>query len=455
MFTIAESLGCEMSLLRYARDNNDISINRNLFTENRKVVFEIFVNYYKAYHSVIKDIDTFNLIVRQKAYPVECLATFAELDFAKHHPKEYLQDVLWDYYRIRETQQGITEFNNSLNKRDISVADSQRRFISHLLNIRNLNDKIKQGFIWDNVKERWEEYKEKERNPIKMEGIPTHFAWWDRYCSGAVKGRLYMIYGPPKAGKSTLKANIGYNISVYEHEDVMYISGEMPKSKLELVFDARETMIESALISNGNLAPSSREKFKEALRNIFTRKDPFYIVQPKPGFTTEDLIGYKHAYEKKTGRKLKVMIVDYLRKMTTSRKNTAKHEELDYITEELFENLAKGEDLPVIISTHENRAGKIARRKGEENGSENIDGSYRIGGNVNALFLIESFHNSKKPELINKMRVSCEINRDGPSFSEDMEYLKDRYYVGNDRVEIPGTEEKKKDDQPFIERDFD
>lgn len=448
ILNLSDAKAFEMALLKYSKNSNDISFNKELFTEDRKKVYEIFIEYFRSYHSVVKDLNTFSSWVKNKEYPPSCLTVFSEVEYAKPYEKDYLIDVLWDYYRVREMQEASNIFNTKV-RQGTSIIDAQRQFISHMLNVRNLNDKIKQGYIFDNVKERWIEYMQKEANPIKMEGIPTHFHWWDKNCSGAVKKRLYMIYGPPKSGKSTVKMNVGYNIAVYEHQDVMVVTGEMPKDKLENIFFSREARLDSMLISNGNLSPQSREIFKSALRNIFLRKDLFYVVEPRPGFTTEDLIGYAYGYEKKTGRKIKVMIVDYLRKMDTSRKNTATHEKLDYITEDLFENLAKGEDMAVITSTHENRIGAMARRKGEANGVENIDGSYRIANSVNALFLLDSFKNTKDPKLINKMRVSCEINRDGPSFTEEMIYIPENYYVGDPEIEIP------KEDTETLERDFD
>ena len=445
----------ELSLLKYIRDNNDVSFKKELFTENRATVFEIFQNFYKSYQKTPTDISTFELIIRQKSYPPECIVIFNEISTAKYYEKGYLVDTLWTYYKLREIQKSTNEFSTNLNKQDGNFDDALKTYLGKLLSTKSINSRVEKGFIFENVEERWEKYKIQEQSDKKLQGMDTHFHWWNNNCSGAVKKRTYIVYGRPKAGKTTLKFNLGYNIASLEKKHVLFVTGEMPKDKLELVYDSRESMIDCMLLANANLGPSLRLKYKEALKNVFLRKDNFYIVQPSPGFTSEDILSYCYEYEKLTGYPIDLVIIDYIRKMKTLQKHSGDWDKYDYITEELIENVAKPLNVAVVSSTHENRLGVTLKRKGEDRGDDTVSGSDRISANINGLFLIDSFHNTQDPNLINKMRVTCSVNRDGPTFVEDMAYLKDRYYVGEKIINISEIDETIKSTQDtFIDKDF-
>lgn len=432
--SIQEILELQNSFLKYVINNADVSVPEIFLTGPHKECYSLIKEYYLK-HSEIPNTNTLFEVVKERQINDRVYQTFIECQLAPDYNKGYLTEALEEEHTLRTVQFAVRNFNDDLNKGDNPKLLKQS-LISTLLK-ETQDASVQGGFVWEDAPERWKLFKIQEASDRKLLGVPTHISCFDQNLSGFVRSRSYLIVGLPKTGKTILMLNMGYNIARYEREHVLFVSGEMGKLDLELRIDARDSMIDSLLIANANLAPSLKERYRESLSKQYDRKDPFYIVEPKPGFTPIDVASEVMKYEKKFGVLPHTVIVDYLWKMRSSRKvSGGRPEELGFIMEDLVENVCKRFNVALLTATQESRDGAIMKRNKKERGQESVGLSSQITPHVNAQWIIDVYHNTADLALMNKMFIMCDTNRNGPTFKSELVFLKEPNYIGDNEIPL-------------------
>ena len=188
---------------------------------------------------------------------------------------------------------------------------------------------------------------------IKNNGnqISTGWPTIDRRLYGGMKrGELEIFAGGSGAGKSLFLANLGINwVTMGLH--VVYLSLELSEELVSMRIDAMTTGI------------PTREVFKnldevEMRVKMFGKKSGTYQIKYMPsGKNVNDLRSYLKEYEVKLGRKVDVLLVDYLDLlMPINKKISAENLFIkDKLVSEELRNLAMEKDCVVCTAAQLNR----------------------------------------------------------------------------------------------------
>lgn len=433
-----DALDYEFSLLKHSLENKDVDINYQLLTDDRKTLFKIFRRYYEEFKD-FPNADTMKALISEYQLDKKLFDTYQAIRISKDYSKGFCENKLSDEYFERLIQRAIAKYNGSTkeNKRE-----KYEEFVDYLITERKDVSELVQGFVWESAHDRWKEFEARADGERQLEGVPTHIKPIDDYLGGAVDGRFNVFFGLPKSGKTTMLMNIADNLSFLEGEEVIYISGEMKKRELEMIIDAKRSMINSRLIRNGSLSPSLKKRFGRMLEEQWKRKARLFIIEPTGYFTTSDCLSYARIYEKKyKPQTLPKMMIDYLWIMGTEQKYSGDWDRLDKITYGIYQKLCRELGYCVFSCTHESRGGALQKRAGKERGQESVQGSSRIAPNVSALILQDVFY--EEEELLNQMQLKCEVNRHGAPFKEYVTYLKEFSYIGSSLITVPKSTEVK------------
>jgi archaellum biogenesis ATPase FlaH len=127
----------------------------------------------------------------------------------------------------------------------------------------------------------------------------------DKLFGGMNRGELNIFAGGSGAGKSLFLANLGLNWAL-QGLNVVYLSLELSEELVSMRMDAMLTGL------------ATREIFKQIddvemkVRMIGKKSGQFQVKYMPSGKTTNDLRAYLKEYEIKMGRKVDVLLVDYL-----------------------------------------------------------------------------------------------------------------------------------------------
>lgn len=428
------NISYEMSLLLYVVETSDTAIEEYYFTEDRLKFFTIVKEFNLEFNKLPLPDSVKELSLEKYKKDVSYL--FEEIELYDVIDKEVLISKLKDAYTIRNLQAEINRFNDTSEENTLEAYET---LISNLVTVQGDMHDIQGSLLHETAPDRMEDYLETKKSGKGMLGERTHIGFIDRYLSGAVGGKLHVFFSLPKVGKTNLLKEIAYNLAVYEDVDTMFFSGEMLRKEIDLIIHAREAMLDSMIIRNATLCKEDEDHYINTLKNIYERDDKLYIVDNLPDeFTVEDIIGEVMIYYKKFGRMPKVICIDYLNLMGTTKKGlTQLTQIIAQIAKDLKHKLAKKYNICVFTATQENRDGAKLKRLGKKRGQENVKDSHGITPHVNSLIHIDTPLGDVEEELKNKLLVSSEINRDGVSFEESLTYLKEYHYIGDEEFCIP------------------
>lgn len=432
----------ELSLLKYVKDSQDLSgiDSEYLLTGDRKSAFDLLRKYHEK-NGTIPTSETFKEYALLNNADVKVVEIFYECPLAVTYDKGFLIEALGDEYFERNLKFELTKYNNDeakSNKRERVL-----RLTNNLNSLRSDITAVKQGFIWENAPTRWKKYKAQESFGRKLKGFPCHINCLDSGWSGVQGGKLYVFWALPKVGKTVILMNIGYNLSRFEGVDVLFISAEMADDEFEPMYDARDLLLNRTLLKNANLAPSRKEEYLKGLRHQYSRKDKFKVIYPEPDFTYQDILSYIHDYKKThVIEKGLVVIVDYLWLMDTRERYENQAMKYGIITKELRHKVAKKENVALITATQESRTGALKKSKGERRSQESVALSSQMAPHVNSLIHMDIFRKDEDEEMINKLRLESDVNREGAPFEEDVIYLRDFAYIGDESIDIVNVEEQ-------------
>lgn len=443
-----KEIGLQLSLLKKIILTNDISVDEELFTGVRKELYSILKKYYSEKGQFPTE-ETIQHYVKKNNLDKEISASYYEIELADDINKEYAIDELTDNLIFRKLKEHEDSFLRESEKQGVRVA--YPKFISNLLQVNGNKTNLQKGFVWETAKERWERYKTLEDGE-KIKIPKFRIDCLDKNIIMAPGEPAVIVFiASPGVGKTTVCMNIGYNLARFENERVMFISGEMSKNELSVIFDARDSMIDSMLIRRGNLSDSLRDKYKETLKEQYRRKDKFYIIdttETGSSFTAEDIISWMNQYKLEFGEYPTKICADYLWLMETNRKYQGNAEKLGYCTLDLVQKIAKPFKIQVITSSQESRDGQKLKQQKKIRGLESIGESNKIGAHANVVIMLDQFRDSDDIELKNKIQMHCVKNRFGPLFTEKAWYLREYSYIGDSHMGLISVPDKKETEKP-------
>ena len=199
---------------------------------------------------------------------------------------------------------------------------------------------------WKDPRTRLEEIKSRNGQ------VSTGWATLDkRLFGGFNRGELNIFAGGSGAGKSLFLANLGVNWAL-AGLNVLYLTFELSENIVSMRLDSMVTDIPSREIFK------SIDDVEMKVRMIGKKSGAFQVKYMPSGKTANDLRSYIKEFEVKTGRKIEVILVDYLDLMMPIAKRISAENLFvkdKYVSEEL-RNLAMETNTLFVTASQLNRA---------------------------------------------------------------------------------------------------
>jgi len=245
-----------------------------------------FINEYTKQYSVLPDYDIVNASCR------------TELREPKNHPEgaqNWLMDDFEKFIRYKSLERAIIESADLLDKHDYGAVETM----------------IKQAVQIGLAKDMGTDYFADPRSRLmslkdKNGQVSTGWTTMDKKLFGGMnRGELNIFAGGSGAGKSLFLANLGVNWAT-AGLNVVYLTLELSEALVSMRIDSMLTGV------------STRDIFKniddvEMKVRIVGKKSGALQVKYMPsGKNANDIRAYLKEFEIKTGRKVDVLLVDYL-----------------------------------------------------------------------------------------------------------------------------------------------
>ncbi len=245
-----------------------------------------FINVYAKEYSVMPDFDMVN---------ASCRTDLGKPEDIKDGHKDWLMDEFENFTRHKALERAIIESADLLEKKDYGQVET----------------KIKEAVQISLTKDLGTDYFEDPRARLmrikdKNGQISTGWPSLDRRLFGGMnRGELNIFAGGSGAGKSLFLANLGVNWCL-QGLNVLYLTLELSEDLVCMRVDAMTTGI------------GTKEIFKEIddlemkVRIIGKKAGALQVKYMPSGKTANDIRAYMKEFEIKTGRKIDVLLVDYL-----------------------------------------------------------------------------------------------------------------------------------------------
>ncbi|MCK9428771.1 MAG: hypothetical protein M0R17_02020 [Candidatus Omnitrophica bacterium] len=284
-------------------------------------------------------------------------------------------------------------------------------------------------WIYESARERWEYYREMERDPGKIPGIPYNMEGLDKYTNGGLRpGHIVLLYAGSGSYKTMTKLNMAYNFAFLEKKDTTVFTLEVAIDDYEHMLDARHARLSFDNMIKGNLGQEGLE-YRSSLIDIAEKQYPLRIIDIPDKSTSADIIGEFELHRAQYGKFPDVAIIDYINEMEplTPWGNTS--EKFKNLGVEL-RRIARSYGVPIIGSMQENREGKKLKDK-EKMGTEHIGESHYFQ-NVCHLVCHLWQDDSEFDAGSNNLNVSIKKNRYGPKNKTFSLYINNEWkYVGD------------------------
>lgn len=245
-----------------------------------------FINVYAKEYSVLPEYDMVN---------ASCRTDLKRPEDIKEGHNDWLMDEFESFTRHKALERAIINSADLLEKKDYGQVET---LVKEAVQISLTKDMGTDYF--EDPRARLMRIKDKNGQ------ISTGWPGLDRRLFGGMnRGELNIFAGGSGAGKSLFLANLGVNWCL-QGLNVCYLTLELSEDLVAMRIDAMTTGI------------STKEIFKDLdnlemkVRVIGKKAGSLQIKYMPSGKTANDLRAYLKEYEIKTGRKVDVLLVDYL-----------------------------------------------------------------------------------------------------------------------------------------------
>ncbi len=199
--------------------------------------------------------------------------------------------------------------------------------------------------------ESFDRMEELHRNKGALRGVRTGWRDLDNMTAGLQRSDLIILAARPAMGKSTLVANLAYNVATIAKQSVLFFSLEMSKEQLVDRMLADASGVDAWNIRTGNLSDDDFSKLSEAMGEM--AEAPIFF-DDTPGLSVLEMRtkARRVAHESPLG----LIIVDYLQLMSASgRSDGNRVQEVSEISRGL-KLIARELNVPVIALSQLSRS---------------------------------------------------------------------------------------------------
>lgn len=257
------------------------------------------------------------------------------------------------------------------------------------------------------------------QNRDQLTGITTGLERLDALTCGMQRGDLIILAARPSMGKTTLALNIAANAALRGGASVAVFSLEMPARQLALRMIASEGMMDGVKIRSGFLSRDDWARIGETVARLDKAK---IFIDETSSLSIMEMESKVKRIKREHG--LDLIIVDYLQLMNAGRHMDNRVQEIAIISRSL-KAMAKDLDCPVMALSQLSRAPEA--RKGDHRpmlADLRESGSIEQDADVVAFIYRDEVYNRDDPEVQGKAEVIIAKQRNGPTETVELAYLK-------------------------------
>jgi replicative DNA helicase len=180
-------------------------------------------------------------------------------------------------------------------------------------------------------------------------GVPTGFSALDDLTNGLHPGQMIIVAARPGIGKSTLALDWARNAAVKHHQAAVIFSLEMSRSEITMRLLSAEAEIKLAAMRSGRMGDQEWQKIVRRMGEI---SDAPLFIDDSPNMTMMEIRA--KARRLKQRHDLKLIVVDYLQLMSSSKRVESRQQEVSEISRQM-KLLAKELEVPVVAISQLNR----------------------------------------------------------------------------------------------------
>jgi replicative DNA helicase len=253
----------------------------------------------------------------------------------------------------------------------------------------------------------------------RIKGISTGFSKFDEYTGGLHGGDLCIIAARPSMGKTALALNIAQHVALKLKQTVAVFSLEMSKESLLTRMLCAAARVDSQRFRAGYLSPDERRKLSHSLHELV--EAPLYI-DDTPGIHIMDMHAKLRRLQAE-GRKLGLVIVDYLQLMTGRGRFENRNQEVSALSRGL-KLLAKELNVPMMVLSQLSRA--VETRQGDHRpqlSDLRESGSIEQDADVVGFIFREEVYNRDREDLRGLAELIIAKQRNGPVGTVNLVFL--------------------------------
>jgi replicative DNA helicase len=321
----------------------------------------------------------------------------AAMEVVQHLPKVNVSEADYYFSQIRNYSVGRKIFDlqskitGAMEQHEADFIKLKKEMLKELLFMGEDANRVRRGFVYENIKERWDQYNRIERGEME-DIVPFGMSKIDDVLGGMKKSFVTLIYSKTAGGKSRLAINIAYNAAIAGY-NVMYISLEMAYDLIASCFDSRLGMVDSHGIIFGKLDKPEKRKYAKALKKQLMDKLNIWISDIPMGASVPLIMEEIEIYKAANGVLPDLIVADYANLLEPTKKYKDRSEKYDHLMNEVHQ-LARYYNTAFLTMMQESRTATTAdleeatsKRKKTKEGVHNIGLS-----NFAAIHLRKTLH---------------------------------------------------------------